>query len=740
MARRAAVGRAHSAPRAPAVVALAATLALLGSAARATPSELLQGAFDAASAPSSAAATTAGGGRVARVGERLLPDPTDPANSAACRIGRPAAICDPDGVLGHSGAARAAAAIEAIRARVRMRCAPAGARVGGGADVASGGGADDATADLVAPEIAIAVVATSSRPADGTGTGASAAFGDAEALRAASDVLAGWRVGARTCANGIALVLAVDERRIALRTGAGARAALGDAESAEIVAAMRPALRREAYAEAVLVAIERIGDALARAPGADAARALPRAWRAAAAAFLAAGGDGADGGGGSGGGLGGARGGGARGWRAPAGAAAAAAGLWTWAESARISRFHHTARRIERALLTSTPSAAFGADAPDRAALVVADGVASRTRRSGRPMAAPLVAAPQPTAARSASAAARAPLGCDVCLRAPPHIAASELGGPGDAGGATLRCGHRVCYACRWRFAPPPPPHAADAGWRLAVGGAVCPVCALAATRRSERAAGLLPAPPDDDEYVRAYGGRQAEAASAAIARAADGDDGALGRRGGALRWGSGVRGSKGGAPTRARSIALPPAPRALATVAPRARAAAPPLTRVRADGAAAGGAGALARRVSAEDEALWLLRMRSLGASLCAPRWARDGAQLSASPRVSWLSHQSRALLAAEPAVLRPPPLPPLGPADGGAWTPAQTRVGQSAIAVWQDVRRHARAARGSARGAWNADDDGWARVPEAPAFGGGGAADDDGARGGGGGAAGSW
>lgn len=657
--------------------------------------------FSRAGAPLDASDSTvaASAGGVARIGQRLLPDPTDPANLAACRIGRPAAVCDPDGVLGSSGAARAAAAIEMIRARVRMPCGS-----GGGS-----GGAEGAPA-LVAPEIAIAIVASSARPsAEGGAPTYSVPFDESDALLAAAAVLDGWRVGARSCSNGIALVLSVHDRRVALRTGPGARGALGDAESADIVAGMRPALRDKAYTDAILIAIGRIGDALARAPGTAPPRSLPRAWRAAAAAFLAAGGarDGshADGFGGFGGGGGGPL----SGWRAPAGAAAAAAGLWAWGEASRSSRFHAAAQRIERALVTHNPRAAFD----DRAV--------------GR------------SAARGSPSASAPPVGCDVCLRAPPEISPSELlsdgasdsASGGSSAGQALRCGHHVCHACRWRFAPPPPPQAAEAGWRLAVGGRVCPVCALAASRHSERAAGLLPPAPDEEEYRRAY-----------LARADEGEAAAPRRDAPRLRWGGSARSTKGVAPGGGQRLLMPIAPKppqSRDALLPPPRLAAPPLQQLRRE----------PRRLPGEDEALWLLRMRSLGASVCAPRWARDGGELSAasSRRAPWLSHRSRALLAAEPAVLRPPPLPPLGPADGGAWSPAQTRIGQSAIAVWQDVRRHARIARRSARGAWSADDDGWARVPDAPAFGGGSSTGDggggrrsDGSDGDGGGAAGSW
>ncbi|KAJ1629669.1 hypothetical protein T492DRAFT_1009311 [Pavlovales sp. CCMP2436] len=551
----------------------------------------------ATDASSTATAKSEGAG-LAHIGARVLPDPTNPANGVECRVGRPAAVCDPDGILGLTGTARAAAAIEAIRARVLLPCA----------------------GELVSPEIAVAIVDAT------TSGGASSSFSETNALSAAASVLDGWGVGAASCHTGVALVLAISDRRVALRTGPGARGALGDAESARIVSQMRPALREHAYTDAVLIALERIGEALARAPGAAPAAPLPRAWRAAAQAFLAAGGGGGVGGGGDGGdGFGGAL--ARRGWAAPVSTAAAAVGCYAWAESARRGRFCSAARRIEGALLDP----------------------------SGQ--------------------VANACTGCDVCLRAPRDIAAPNARGQ-------LRCGHCVCHACRWRYSPQPAATAdADAGWRLGAGGSVCPVCALAATRRSERAAGLLPAAPEDED-------EQYATASAAAG------GGGGGRRGG-LRWSA--RGVKG-------------------TVS-------------------------LARRVSPESEALWLLRMRSLGASLCAPSWARDGRELAASG--SWLSHHSRALLCAEPAALRPPPIPPLGPAEGGAWTPAQTRIGQSGIAAWQDVRRHARGARRAARGGWGADGDmdGWARVPAAPSFGGGSSGSAGGqGKNGGGGAAASW
>jgi hypothetical protein len=82
---------------------------------------------DSSSSTSSSSIEARGSdGGLARIGSRTLPNPTDPRNLDVCRIGRPAAICDPDGVLGPAGAARVAGAIEAIRARIRVPCLAAG--------------------------------------------------------------------------------------------------------------------------------------------------------------------------------------------------------------------------------------------------------------------------------------------------------------------------------------------------------------------------------------------------------------------------------------------------------------------------------------------------------------------------------------------------------------------------------------------------------------------------------------
>jgi hypothetical protein len=660
----------------------------------------------------------------ARVGERLLPNPTLSRNVRECRIGRTAAVCDPDGVLGSGGAARIAVAIEAIRARVRLQChaADAAAR-GGGAHAAVG--ADG----WVVPEIAVAVVA-SAGPKDGTPSAPrQPPFAEADALAAAGSVLSGWGVGASGCANGIALVLSVADRRVALRTGPGARGVLGDAKSAEIVARMRPHLRSGAFVDALLLALQQIEVALADAQAALATGQLPAAWRAAAKAFIAA--SGTSGGGGGGGGSGGSSqfgrgggggGGGDGGGGGGGGRALAMGGLAMGAASLVVEwlkrqRFSASARRIENALIHSQPSLAFPPAALRRAAGGGGGGGGGGGERA-------------------------VVVGCEVCLRSPPDVALSEL----VARGQQLGCGHNVCQACRWRFAPALPGGAgaqasagAEAGWKLQVGGRVCPVCALAATRRSERAAGLLPTlAPDLAEYESAFGEgahaheREQAAERAAAERPTDARAGAQG----ALAQLTAAPEARAAAPMDAPAQPQPPQPAAT----PRARA-------LVASGGAAGGKAACggfglraravrppqnpARRLApqlrtvraGEEEALWLLRMKSLGATDAAPSWARDGRKLGASDRrTPWLSHQSRALLAAEPLALRPPPLPPLGPTDGRAWTPSQTRLAQSAAAVWRDVRAHARAARRAARGGWSADEnDGWASVPAARPFGGG-------------------
>ena len=163
----------------------------------------------------------------ARIGDRDIPDPTSPANLAACHIERAAAVCDPDAVFGVAGVLSIASVLADARRSTTTVC---------------GGGV----------QIGVAAVL------DGSG------LTERGAVAAAASVIDAWGVGDAECDDGVAIVLAVVDRKVGIKTGPGATAALTDAEIQRIIAAMRPALREGDYTGAVLGAIARIVDELTR--------------------------------------------------------------------------------------------------------------------------------------------------------------------------------------------------------------------------------------------------------------------------------------------------------------------------------------------------------------------------------------------------------------------------------------------------------------------------------------------
>lgn len=131
-------------------------------------------------------------GSAAQVGWRRIPDPTDPANQAACHISQPAMVCDLDGALGEHGVVAIASLLHDAHTRIRM----------------DGCGGDGARDD-VAPAAAIAV-AVIQRAASGDAAG----FSETDAVSGARAVLDAWRVAASAeCRNGVSIVLAIDEVR-----------------------------------------------------------------------------------------------------------------------------------------------------------------------------------------------------------------------------------------------------------------------------------------------------------------------------------------------------------------------------------------------------------------------------------------------------------------------------------------------------------------------------------------------
>lgn len=494
----------------------------------------------------------------ASLGLRRLPNPTDPLSKRECRLGAPAQVCDPDGVLGRVGVARVATLLDDMRQSISMPCGQRQSPV----------------------EVAVAIV-------NSTGT----AFGNKEAIRAATSVINSWGVGDPECNNGIALILAVGDRKVALKTGPGARRLLSDDESGHIVEEMRPVLQQGAYADAVLFGLGRIGDKI----------------RVAALRAATRGGMGPP--------------------YVPAGALVGGTLLSACAavvEAGRRASFDVSAQRIDHAYARRDPSDV-------RLASEVPPAAAER---------------------------------CDVCLRT-----ASQLP-PGHLEPA-LPCGHSVCHACRWRYGPPAPEETVkDEGWR--VEGAPCPICNLASQRISETAAGML----------RERKGHQPLLPG--------GGDGA------GLRWPVGS--------TKARP-------------ALRARPAAPSALRLRTQDRVTSPMDTAIYAAEAHvEDALWLLRMHSLGSSAWAPVWTRNGRQLLRTR--AWPCARTRALLRAEPNALRPPPMRPLGP-SGRPWTREQARVGWSAMRLWMDVRRHARETARLIARCWPVPDDGWDAVPPSAAFG---------------------
>jgi len=176
--------------------------------------------------------------KAAHVGHRALPNPTLPSSLEECSIERPAYVCDPDGILG-PGALRVALALDEAQRNFTMPCR-------------------DGTAPL---QIGVAAVHEAHYPLS-----RATPLSEAGAVAAAASVIDSWGVGDPRCNHGVALVLAVAERKVGIKTGPGSKARLTDAEVQDIIRAMRPLLRSEAYAEAVVLAVGRIASELGQPP------------------------------------------------------------------------------------------------------------------------------------------------------------------------------------------------------------------------------------------------------------------------------------------------------------------------------------------------------------------------------------------------------------------------------------------------------------------------------------------
>ena len=166
----------------------------------------------------------------ATVGSTVVPNPTIPANLAACNIGEPAYICDQDGVLGEKGALRVASLLHDIR-RINATCGDAGEQ---------------------GFEVTVAVVESAGR----------SDFDEIDAEAAAHNIMDTWGVGHPACDNGIVMILAIEQRKIGFKIGAGANAFFNDAGMSKVIKEMRAHLRAGHAAEALSQALVMIGNKL----------------------------------------------------------------------------------------------------------------------------------------------------------------------------------------------------------------------------------------------------------------------------------------------------------------------------------------------------------------------------------------------------------------------------------------------------------------------------------------------
>lgn len=76
-----------------------------------------------------------------------------------------------------------------------------------------------------------------------------------------------WGVGRKQTHEGVLLLLAIRDRRSRLEVGYGLEPVIPDGQAGSILRAMRPALRRQHYGEALLAAAAEIGSRIAQAKG-----------------------------------------------------------------------------------------------------------------------------------------------------------------------------------------------------------------------------------------------------------------------------------------------------------------------------------------------------------------------------------------------------------------------------------------------------------------------------------------
>ena len=174
----------------------------------------------------------------ARIGSRLVPNPTAPENLYACGIRRPEFLCDLDGVLGPFGARRVAAVLNDANTNVRIRDARG-------------------KCDGARPNVAVAVVHSAGE----------LVFSEAGAVAGARSMLDRWGVAASPeCRNGVAIALATNDRRVGFATGRHALRWVTDDDARAIIRDMKPYLRARRYAAALALAVARVGDEFSSAP------------------------------------------------------------------------------------------------------------------------------------------------------------------------------------------------------------------------------------------------------------------------------------------------------------------------------------------------------------------------------------------------------------------------------------------------------------------------------------------
>jgi uncharacterized protein len=91
----------------------------------------------------------------------------------------------------------------------------------------------------------------------------------------ANTLFRAWGVGQKGKNEGILLLLAVNDRRNRLEVGYGLEPILPDGLAGSVLRAMRPALRRQDYGDALSAATQTIGETIAQAKGVTISERLP---------------------------------------------------------------------------------------------------------------------------------------------------------------------------------------------------------------------------------------------------------------------------------------------------------------------------------------------------------------------------------------------------------------------------------------------------------------------------------